>query len=97
MEHNRRELDIQAAPKLDIPRVLPRYRHSQKRLILIDFEGTLWARDPRNPTFEPPTEALDLLNKLASDRRNEVWLLSGLPVKGALEEVAKVVPQIGIV
>lgn len=50
-----------------------------------------------NNTFNPPQEALDLLNKLSQDRKNEVWLLSGLPVKGMMDEVAKKVPKIGIV
>ncbi|KAL1937908.1 hypothetical protein VTO73DRAFT_12658 [Trametes versicolor] len=92
---------------LDVSRVLPRYRHSQKRLLLIDFEGTLWERDMRtiarnagvreSPSFEPPKAAIDVLNKLAEDPRNEVWLLSGLPVKGSLEIVAEKAPHVGIV
>ncbi|KAG6899346.1 hypothetical protein C0993_011062 [Termitomyces sp. T159_Od127] len=32
-------------PVLDLGRVVPRYRHSRKRLLLIDLEGTLWRRD----------------------------------------------------
>jgi trehalose-6-phosphatase len=31
-------------------------------------------------TIFAPKEALELLNRLAEDWRNEVWLLSGLPV-----------------
>ncbi|RPD60848.1 hypothetical protein L227DRAFT_547270 [Lentinus tigrinus ALCF2SS1-6] len=94
---------------LDIQRIIPRYRHSQKRLLLIDFEGTIWERDiktiARNagvghggqPDFVPPEEALRLLSKLAEDHRNEVWLLSGLPTTSILDVVAEKVPNIGVV
>ncbi|GBE87033.1 Putative alpha,alpha-trehalose-phosphate synthase [UDP-forming] 100 kDa [Sparassis crispa] len=86
--------------ELDVARILPRYRHSQKRLLLIDFEGTIWQRDMRSiisGAFDPPADAIRLLNRLAEDSRNEVWLLSGLQVKGVLEVAAKAAPQVGIV
>ena len=93
---------------LDVARILPRYRHSQKRLLLLDFEGTIWQRDIRTIArnagmlpgekreFSPPEDALRLLNKLAEDPRNQVWLLSGLPVKGMLDVIAEKSPAIGI-
>ena len=90
----------------DVARVLPRYRHSQKRLLLFDFEGTIWTRDittiARNsgatgaPEFEPPEEAIRLLNRLAEDQRNQVWLLSGL-TKKMLDVVSEKAPAIGLV
>ena len=95
--------------QLDVTRVLPRYKHSTTRLLLIDFEGTIWERDIRTiarnagvghggqPDFVPPEDALRLLSKLAQDPRNEVWLLSGLPTTGILDVVAEKVPKIGIV
>ncbi|EIN05673.1 hypothetical protein PUNSTDRAFT_145633 [Punctularia strigosozonata HHB-11173 SS5] len=85
-------------PALDTAPLLPRYKHSQQRLLLVDLEGTLWVgRDPRAATFSPPENALAVLKKLAEDKRNDVWLLSGLPVKGAMEKIAEVVPDIGMV
>jgi trehalose-6-phosphatase len=95
------DLTSTAAP-LDVPRVLPRYRHSHKRLLLIDFEGTLWQRDISktgllHDPFAPPQEGFDVLNRLAEDRRNEVWLLSGLAVKGKMDMVAEKLPNVGIV
>lgn len=89
--------DAESVTHLDLSRVLPRYKHSHRRLLLIDFEGTLWRRDPRERAFKPPAEALAVMGKLADDPRNEVWLLSGLPVKGALDEVAKTIPKVGLV
>lgn len=95
------ESDPQSVAELDLSRITPRYKHSQSRLLLIDFEGTLWIRDPAalalKGEFNPPKEAMDALNALAEDTRNEVWLLSGLQVKGALEKVAALAPKVGIV
>jgi hypothetical protein len=87
---------------LDVTLVLPRYKYSHKRLLLIDFEGTLWQRDISRAgllvePFSPPKEALELLNRLAEDWRNEVWLLSGLPVVGKMEVVAGELRNVGIV
>jgi len=102
-EHARLDLAFSnSVAPLDVTRLLPRYKHSHKRLLLIDFEGTLWQRDISKAgllqdPFSPPEEALDLLNKLAEDRRNEVWLLSGLAVSGKMEVVAEKLPNVGIV
>lgn len=110
-------------PMLDVSRVLPKYRYSMKRLIFVDFEGTLWIRDlsreglmrmledengdapapnadgiiKKNTKIGPPEDMLNTLEKLVEDRRNEVWLLSGLRVKGVLERVAERLPGMGIV
>ncbi|KAF8963230.1 alpha,alpha-trehalose-phosphate synthase [Flammula alnicola] len=101
-----------SAPILTPSLLLPKYKHSQKRLILVDFEGTLWRRDltqkgvlqflggKGNSEVELPKEvedAIGVLGKLAEDRRSEVWLLSGLQMKGVLEAVAERVPKVGIV
>jgi trehalose-6-phosphatase len=88
--------------------LVSKYKHSQKRLLLVDFEGTLWSRDltkkavlelsaPGAALPEAAERAVAVLGKLAEDRRNEVWLLSGLQVRGVLEAVAEKVPKVGIV
>ena len=104
--------DPSSVPVLDMPRLVPRYKHSSKRLILIDFEGTLWRRDLshegiaktlRNESewneddADWPRESVEVLKTLSEDRRNEVWVLSGLPRTGVLGKLAKVVPKVGIV
>ncbi|EAU87507.2 trehalose-phosphatase [Coprinopsis cinerea okayama7 len=104
--------DPSAVPVLDLPRLLPRYKHSMKRLILIDFEGTLWRRDLSHAGMAKtlrkedewseededwPKESVEVLKALSEDRRNEVWVLSGLARTGVLGKVAKVVPKVGIV
>lgn len=93
--------DIDSVDTLDLGRLIPRYRHSQRRLLLIEFEGTLWQRDISREAllapFTPEQDAVDVLKKLSEDPKNEVWLLSGLPVKDKMEKVAEQVPKIGIV
>lgn len=93
--------DSLTVAELDLSRLIPRYKHSQSRLLLIDFEGTLWIRDPAalalRGEFKPPEEAIRALNALAEDPKNEVWLLSGLQVKGALDSIATLAPKVGIV
>jgi hypothetical protein len=97
-DHQR--VDLSLVPQFDVGCVLPRYRHSGRRLLLLDFESTLWVRDITREglerPFELPEDALALLEKLADDPRNEVWLLSGLPVRGVMEEVAERVGKLGI-
>ncbi|KAJ7293788.1 alpha,alpha-trehalose-phosphate synthase [Mycena rebaudengoi] len=63
------------APSLDMHRVLPRYKHSSSRLVLLDFEGSLYKPPP--PAATPATaneaaleSALSVLRRFAADRRN---------------------------
>ncbi|KAG1750509.1 glycosyltransferase family 20 protein [Suillus paluster] len=94
------QTDLTSVPYLNTTLLLPRYKHSPRRLLLFDFEGTLWRRDMSRTEllapFTPPEGALEILNKFSGNKRNEVWLLSGLPVK-SLEKVAAKVPGVGIV
>lgn len=108
-EHVSLFTDSSLVPPLDLARLIPKYRHSASRLIFVDFEGCLWVRDMskraitemiqdgKGPMVEPPEETMQVLERLADDPRNEIWVLSGLPVKGALEKLAERVPGVGIV
>ncbi|KAI0270653.1 alpha-trehalose-phosphate synthase [Gloeopeniophorella convolvens] len=87
--------------KLDLARLLPRYRHSQRRLLLVDLEDTLWPRIPRRErdagkSEDVPREAVDVVRRLSEDTKNEVWLLSGLTTR-TLDELAKDLPRVGFV
>ena len=52
----------------------------------MDFEGALWRRDLSGEgmmklakgEYELPEGAVDVMKNLTEDRKNEVWLLSGL-------------------
>lgn len=71
----------------------------------MDLEGTMWRRDLSRGglqaylegDFKIPDGPLEVLKTLSDDKRNDVWLLSGLPVRDVLERVEEKVPGIGIV
>ncbi|KAF5354480.1 hypothetical protein D9758_012423 [Tetrapyrgos nigripes] len=120
--------------EVDTRKVKLKWKHANKRLVFVDWEGTLvgdWLpipkelqlqrelglsrvisredEDAENPQNEDMKEkvlkelsekekrkeeefqrAIEVLKKLAADpKKNEVWVLSGLPVKGVLEKVEK--------
>lgn len=87
---------------LDISAIKSRYYSlsgpEARRLILIDLERTLWPFDASPPPQSDtvPEEAIEVLEKLVADERNEVWGLSGLPVKGRLEMIAEKLPLLGL-
>ena len=89
--------DTLVIPELDPASIREKYQSAPQRLILIDLEKTMWRVEPRpcqKQVFEVPTEAVELLKKLTVG--NEVWTLSGLPVAGRLESIAREIPGIGI-
>ncbi len=61
----------------DVDKLLKDYRNSSKRLLLLDYDGTLvpHADDPRK--VEPDEELIEILAKLSSDQRNTVVIVSG--------------------
>ena len=60
-----------------IDRILLEYSCSSRRLIMLDYDGTLvpFAADPCS--VSPDSILLELLSELASDPRNDVAVLSG--------------------
>ncbi|KAI6022046.1 hypothetical protein EDC04DRAFT_2900943 [Pisolithus marmoratus] len=108
-EHAFLSTDPSPVPSLDLPRLNPKYRYSASRLIFVDLEGCLWVRDMsksammemsksgKGPTVELPEATMWVLESIADDPKNEIWVLSRLPVKGALERLAERVPKVGIV
>ncbi|KAG8835268.1 hypothetical protein FRC17_004575 [Serendipita sp. 399] len=95
--------DSLVIPILDTEQLRQRYhcRNGGKRLIFLDLERTLWPVDtspppPSNDTSDVLEQAMQLLKKLCADERNEVWALSGLPIKGMLENIANKLPSLGI-
>jgi len=67
--------------KLLVPRLQEKlyseYKKAERRLILLDYDGTLVPFVASPPKAQPDEELLNLLMKLTDDAKNEVVLLSG--------------------
>ena len=99
---HQRGTDVESVARFDVSRVLTQYKYSAKRLLLLDLEDTLWTRKSsagfikQGTPFTIPQEVFDLLNKLKEDSKNEIWVLSGLPIKDGMDQIATNVPGIGL-
>ena len=64
-------------PVLDRVQLLHRYRHSTRRLFMFDYDGTLTpiVRDPEAAI--PSDRIIRTLKTLASNPKNNVWIISG--------------------
>jgi trehalose 6-phosphate synthase/phosphatase len=73
-----REMVFGKLPSLaNVRAMAERYRHAQRRLIMLDYDGTLvpFADHPR--AAKPPPTVVDLLFRLTADAGNEVVIISG--------------------
>lgn len=57
--------------------LIEKFTAASKRLLLLDFDGTLVKLQPTPDMAVPDQQLLDLLEKLGQDARNEVWIVSG--------------------
>lgn len=53
------------------------YKNARRRLILLDYDGTLVPFSKDLLTVKPPLEVKDILRQLAADPKNEVIIISG--------------------
>lgn len=67
--------DLPAA--LDIPSILSAYRAARRRLLLLDYDGTLVGYFDRPEDAAPPTDLLRVLTSLVSVPENSVMIVSG--------------------
>ncbi|KAL0567563.1 Trehalose-6-P synthase/phosphatase complex subunit [Marasmius crinis-equi] len=75
--------------ELDVRKVMGRWKHAGRRLVVVDWEGGVFVPSP--PSQESETKAIEVLKALVKDPRNEVWLLSGYP----RSELARVGREVG--
>jgi trehalose 6-phosphate synthase/phosphatase len=64
-------------PLLDVPTMLREYRASERRLLLLDYDGTLVGFYYRPQDAVPDAALRDLLAELAADPQNTVFVVSG--------------------
>jgi len=57
--------------------LLGAFRHSKRRVILLDYDGTLVPFASHPAKAIPQVALLELLHRLADDKRNQVYVISG--------------------
>jgi trehalose 6-phosphate synthase/phosphatase len=80
LEHAWREhrvRDSTAVPRLSVSATKSKYQKAQRRLIILDYEGTLasWG-SPTDIILTTPKRSIDVLNDLIEDKKNIVYVMS---------------------
>ena len=61
-------------PRFPMNRVASAYRHSKRRLFMLDYDGTLQSPAQLNALQAPTAETLACLERLASGRHAGLWV-----------------------
>jgi trehalose 6-phosphate synthase/phosphatase len=84
-------------PRLSMSAVSAQYASAQRRLFILDYEGTLVSWGPVNQIIPvSPQRTLDVLNDLLLDERNTVYVMSGRRPE-ELDRVFRRVPNLGLI
>ncbi|KAJ5286813.1 hypothetical protein N7478_002499 [Penicillium angulare] len=89
--------EIMAVPRLSIPRLVDQYRQSKRRLMIVDYEGTLasWG-SPRSIILTTPQRAITVLTELTDDPDNVVYVMSSrMPEE--MERLFRQVNNLGLI
>ncbi|KAJ5975292.1 hypothetical protein N7481_008999 [Penicillium waksmanii] len=89
--------EIMAVPRLSTPRLIERYRQSKRRLMIVDYEGTLasWG-SPRSIILTTPQRAITTLTELTDDPANIVYVMSSrMPEE--MERLFRQVNHLGLI
>ncbi|KAI9919025.1 hypothetical protein PsorP6_011552 [Peronosclerospora sorghi] len=81
--------------KLDTAQLLGYYERSQRRLFLLDYDGTLVNYQSMEELAEPSQALLSCLEELTADPRNTVYIISGRN-KNRLQEWFGHLPRVGL-
>lgn len=94
-EQHRR--DTTSVPRLSINNVGRLYQKSDRRLFILDYEGTLasWG-SPSSIILTSPKRTLDALNDILQDERNTVYVMSSRQPE-ELDRLFKRVPRLGLI
>ncbi len=58
-------------------RLITGYKSAEKRMIFLDYDGTLVGFDSDPTKTKPDKELIDILSKLTKDKKNQVVIISG--------------------
>lgn len=94
-EQHRR--DTTSVPRLSINVLGKQYQASERRLFILDYEGTLasWG-SPTSIILTSPQRTLDVLNDVLQDERNTVYVMSSRQPE-ELDRLFKRVPNLGLI
>ncbi|KAK3309804.1 glycosyltransferase family 20 protein [Chaetomium strumarium] len=94
-EQHRR--DTLSVPRLSMHTLVSQYTSSERRLFILDFEGTLVSWGPVNQIIPvSPQRTIDILNDLLLDERNTVYVMSGRRPE-ELDRLFRRVPNLGLI
>jgi len=65
------------ARPLNYAKLLQRYRAADRRLIVLDYDGTLAPFAIEPGSAKPSAEVLEILRRMLTDERNDVYIVSG--------------------
>jgi trehalose-6-phosphate synthase len=86
-----------SVPRLSINTLGQMYQKSERRLFILDYEGTLasWG-SPTSIILTSPQRTLDALTDILADERNTVYVMSGRQPE-ELDRLFKRVPNLGLI
>ncbi|KAK2831939.1 hypothetical protein FQN49_007018, partial [Arthroderma sp. PD_2] len=86
-----------AVPRLSIPNLCDSYRATTRRLLILDYEGTLatWGQ-PTSTVLTTPQRAIDTLTDLLEDPCNTVYVMSSRMPED-MERLFSRVPGLGLI
>ncbi|KAK4226816.1 glycosyltransferase [Podospora fimiseda] len=94
-EQHRR--DQTSVPRLSMNNLLQQYNRTERRLFILDFEGTLVSWGPVNQIIPvSPQRTFDVLNDLLLDDRNTIYVMSGRRPE-ELDRMFRRVPNLGLI
>jgi trehalose 6-phosphate synthase/phosphatase len=80
---------------LDSKLVINAYKETKKRLVLLDYDGTLTPIKKTPGDAIPSTQLLDSLDCICRDPKNQVYVISGRDQK-TLDEWLGHIPNLGL-
>ena len=92
---NRREHAPQTSPSLPVAELVGAYRESDRRLLMLDYDGTLVPLNNRAQDAVPTPRLRSLLTQLSSDPANCVFVVSGRR-RSDLERWLGGIPNLGL-
>jgi trehalose 6-phosphate synthase/phosphatase len=77
VKEKQKELEIkQLSPRIQ-REIIDSYRESEKRIIFLDYDGTLMPFDPDPQKAIPDNDLIELLKALSQNNKNKVVIISG--------------------